>query len=69
MEIYIIMYDNGEPYEDFWQWLSDKAYINKEDCTNALLDEGYIESKEGKYVLPIDDYSSYYAEIISLNLC
>lgn len=46
MKIYIAHYNNGEAWEDFYEWYSKKAYINKEDCLKEILEDGFIIDEE-----------------------
>lgn len=43
MKVYLIEFNNGEAYEDFYSWIDDVVYLNKEDCINSLRDKGYVE--------------------------
>lgn len=44
MKVYLIEFDNGEAYEDFYRWIDDVVYVNKEDCINTLRVKGYVET-------------------------
>lgn len=41
MRVYLAEYNNGEAWGDFSEWHGKKVYINKQDCINEILGNGY----------------------------
>lgn len=76
MKVYLIQYNNGEVYEDYYDWISEKVYSSQEKCETVLIAEGYSKT-ERKWPGQVRSYwtqtkskecSEYSAEIVEMEV-
>ena len=68
MNVYLIEYNNNEPYDDFRSWSDDAVFLSKESATKILEDNGFVRKthkifgKEEEYYEQIIIDTDYYLE-------
>ena len=64
IKVYIAHYNNGETWEDFYEWYGDNVYVDRRECEREILKAGY--RKKNDYYIRGDRYRCYNAKIEEL---
>ena len=49
MKIYVPVYSNGEPYEDYYEETKGVGFLTEEKCIEWINSKGYTRVTNGRY--------------------